>query len=177
MLHRYDFFPQALDYSAIDAWVKTTDEEAWVAARQVMRSEGLLVGGSSGSALAGTLQYLKSQEGRKNFGDVEGKNVVVLFPDGCVDHHLRNLKMKDQTKLTTMCFCAFSGYATIFLNHGSSIHSMLEGPPRSRRRYRRSSVPVTPPTILPGPDLVALWTPRLRVDALISYGLWKVVAC
>lgn len=46
-----------------------------------MRKEGLLVGGSSGSALSGTLTWLKSEQGRK-FAETEGMNVVVLLPDG-----------------------------------------------------------------------------------------------
>ena len=48
-----------------------------------MRDEGLLVGGSSGSALAGALRWLKTKEG-KQYGALEGANVVVLLPDGCV---------------------------------------------------------------------------------------------
>jgi cystathionine beta-synthase len=46
-----------------------------------MRSEGLLVGGSSGSALYGALKWLKSEEG-KNAANKEGMNVVILLPDG-----------------------------------------------------------------------------------------------
>ena len=46
-----------------------------------MRKEGLLVGGSSGSALSGALAWLKSEQGRK-FAETEGLNVVVLLPDG-----------------------------------------------------------------------------------------------
>ena len=46
-----------------------------------MRLEGLLVGGSSGSALAGALMWLKSPEGQK-IAQEEGKNVVILLPDG-----------------------------------------------------------------------------------------------
>lgn len=48
-----------------------------------MRLEGLLVGGSSGSALSGALTWLKSDQGRK-FAQTKGMNVVVLLPDGCV---------------------------------------------------------------------------------------------
>lgn len=46
-----------------------------------MRSEGLLVGGSSGTALAGALRWLKTPEGQVA-ADKPGKNVVVLLPDG-----------------------------------------------------------------------------------------------
>ena len=47
----------------------------------LMRSEGLLVGGSSGTALAGTLRWLKTEEGQV-VANERGKNVVVLLPDG-----------------------------------------------------------------------------------------------
>jgi cystathionine beta-synthase len=66
----------------VDTWIKTDDDEAFAAARRLIRTEGLLVGGSSGSALAGALRWLKTGEGWERFGNVEGANVVVLLPDG-----------------------------------------------------------------------------------------------
>ena len=48
-----------------------------------MRTEGLLVGGSSGSTMAGALKWFKTEEGRK-VAEAEGKNVVVLLADGFV---------------------------------------------------------------------------------------------
>ncbi|KAF9482565.1 pyridoxal phosphate-dependent enzyme, beta subunit [Pholiota conissans] len=77
----YDFVPDVLDRKDIDAWVKTADEESFSAVQQLMRTEGLLVGGSSGSALAGALRWLKSDEG-EIIASAPGKNVVVLLPDG-----------------------------------------------------------------------------------------------
>ena len=76
----YDFIPDVLDHSDVDVWLKTTDEESFDAVRVLMRSEGLLVGGSSGTALAGTLKWLKTEEGQ--VANERGKNVVVLLPDG-----------------------------------------------------------------------------------------------
>ena len=49
-----------------------------------MRLEGLLVGGSSGAALAGAIQYLQESEEGRVWGGREGANVVVLFADGFV---------------------------------------------------------------------------------------------
>lgn len=77
----YDFVPDVLDRKDVDTWVKTNDADAFAAARLLMREEGLLVGGSSGSALAGALAWLKSPEGQA-LAQSEGKNVVVLLPDG-----------------------------------------------------------------------------------------------
>jgi cystathionine beta-synthase len=79
----YDFIPAVLAREApeVDVWMKTGDEEAFKAVRMLMRQEGLLVGGSSGSALSGGLKWLKSEEGMK-IGNCVGANVVVLLADG-----------------------------------------------------------------------------------------------
>ncbi|KZT10106.1 pyridoxal phosphate-dependent enzyme beta subunit [Laetiporus sulphureus 93-53] len=78
----YDFVPDVLAREEIDHWVKTSDDEAFAAVRKLMRVEGLLVGGSSGSALSGVLRWLKeTQEGRRA-AQTRGANVVVLLPDG-----------------------------------------------------------------------------------------------
>jgi cystathionine beta-synthase len=79
----YDFIPDVLsrDPADVDHWIKTADEEAFEAVRKLMRLEGLLVGGSSGSALSGALRWLKSEQGR-SIAQTKGLNVVVLLPDG-----------------------------------------------------------------------------------------------
>ena len=77
----YDFVPDVLGRKDVDIWLKTGDEESFATVQTIMRCEGLLVGGSSGSALAGTLRWLKSDAG-KGIANSPGKNVVVLFPDG-----------------------------------------------------------------------------------------------
>jgi cystathionine beta-synthase len=70
----YDFIPAVLDRSTVDEWVKTTDQHSFLLARRLIREEGLLVGGSSGSALFAALQ--KAPRLRK------GQNCVVVLPDG-----------------------------------------------------------------------------------------------
>lgn len=92
----YDFVPDVLNRKDVDAWIKTDDVDAFAAARLLMREEGLLVGGSSGSALAGALRWLKSQEGQ-SIAQTEGKNVVVLLPDG-----IRNYMSKPWFSQMTM---------------------------------------------------------------------------
>lgn len=79
----YDFIPDVLsrDPSDVDSWIKTSDEEAFAAVQVLMRKEGLLVGGSSGSALSGALKWLQSKAGQET-ARTEGLNVVVLLPDG-----------------------------------------------------------------------------------------------
>ncbi|KAI1796685.1 cystathionine beta-synthase [Ganoderma leucocontextum] len=79
----YDFIPDVLsrDPADVNDWLKTSDSEAFVAVRLLMRHEGLLVGGSSGSALSGALRWLRSDKGRA-IAQTKGANVVVLLPDG-----------------------------------------------------------------------------------------------
>ncbi|KAH0836713.1 tryptophan synthase beta subunit-like PLP-dependent enzyme [Lanmaoa asiatica] len=87
----YGFIPEVLsrDPGDVDTWLKTADQEAFKAVQRLMKKEGLLVGGSSGSALSGALTWLKSEQGRK-FAETEGMNVVVLLPDG-----IRNYMSKE----------------------------------------------------------------------------------
>jgi len=47
----YDFLPDVLDNTLIDEYVKTADKESFLMARRLIREEGLLVGGSSGSVV------------------------------------------------------------------------------------------------------------------------------
>jgi cystathionine beta-synthase len=79
----YDFVPQVLsrDPADVNHWIKTSDEDAFAAVQELMRSEGLLVGGSSGSALSGALKWLQSEAGLE-IAQTRGMNVVVLLPDG-----------------------------------------------------------------------------------------------
>lgn len=69
----YDFFPEVLDNKLIDQYIKTNDENSFHAARQLMRDEGLLVGGSSGAAMWGALQAAKTLK--------KGQKCLVILPD------------------------------------------------------------------------------------------------
>jgi len=61
----YDFFPKVLDNSIIDEYIKLPDAESFETARQIIKQEGLLIGGSSGGAVWAALQcakHLKSND-------------------------------------------------------------------------------------------------------------------
>lgn len=70
----YDFIPEVLDRSLVDQWVKTNDRQSFLLARRMIREEGLLCGGSCGSALSATLIAAASLP--------ENANCVVILPDG-----------------------------------------------------------------------------------------------
>ena len=70
----YDFIPDVLDRNLVDRWVKTNDPESFKYARALMRDEGLLVGGSSGSAMQAAFKEAKSLKA--------GQNCVIILADG-----------------------------------------------------------------------------------------------
>jgi cystathionine beta-synthase len=55
----YDFIPDVLDLSSVDRWVKSNDKDSFRVARQLIRQEGLLVGGSCGAAVWAGMQIAK----------------------------------------------------------------------------------------------------------------------
>lgn len=70
----YDFIPDVLDNSLVDEYIKVNDKDSFITARRLIREEGLLVGGSSGSAMWATLQVAKQLK--------KGQKCLVLLPDG-----------------------------------------------------------------------------------------------
>ncbi len=70
-----DFIPSVYDFNYIDDMVKVNDKESLLMARRLVREEGMFVGGSCGSAVAGAVRYATE----RNLG--EDKMVVVLLPD------------------------------------------------------------------------------------------------
>jgi cystathionine beta-synthase len=54
-----DFVPKTLNSQLVDEWVRISDSESFLTARALARREGLLVGGSSGTAVAAALRYAR----------------------------------------------------------------------------------------------------------------------
>ena len=68
------FIPEVLNADLLDEVLPITTEQAYDAARLMAKREGLLVGISSGAALAAALEIASRPE-------AEGKKIVVLLPD------------------------------------------------------------------------------------------------
>ncbi|CAL8268577.1 unnamed protein product [Lota lota] len=69
----YDFVPTVMDRSVIDVWCKTRDEESFVMSRRLIREEGLLCGGSAGTAMVAAMKAARDLK--------EGQRCVVILPD------------------------------------------------------------------------------------------------
>jgi cystathionine beta-synthase len=68
-----DYVPGVLQFEYVDEVVEANDKESFLMARRLAREEGLMVGGSAGTAVAGLLKIAE------RFGDDD--LVVVLLPD------------------------------------------------------------------------------------------------
>lgn len=69
------FVPKILDTSVYDEVIAVSGDDAFAFGRLTGKKEGVLVGISSGAALAAAVQLAKRKEN-------EGKNIVVILPDG-----------------------------------------------------------------------------------------------
>jgi cystathionine beta-synthase len=68
-----DFIPGTFDPTVVDRYIRVSDRDSFRTARAVTRQEGILVGGSAGTAVFAALQVARELD--------ETKLVVVLLPD------------------------------------------------------------------------------------------------
>ncbi len=68
-----DFFPSTMNLKIIDEIVRVDDKECFLMTRDLVRLEGLYVGGSGGAAVAGAIKYAQTTNTKQN--------ILVLLPD------------------------------------------------------------------------------------------------
>jgi cystathionine beta-synthase len=69
-----DFLPTTMNLKLVDEIVRVDDKECFLMTRELVRQEGLFVGGSSGAAVAGAIKYAEASKRKEN--------ILVLLPDG-----------------------------------------------------------------------------------------------
>ena len=67
-----DFVPKTMNLNLVDKVIKVNDKEAFESTRLLAEKEGLIVGSSSGAALAAALKFSE---------EIEEGNIVIVFPD------------------------------------------------------------------------------------------------
>jgi cystathionine beta-synthase len=68
-----DFIPKTFDRQMVDEMIRVSDRDSFNMARRLAREEGLLVGGSAGTAMTAALKYAQRL--------TEPRTIVVLLPD------------------------------------------------------------------------------------------------
>ena len=68
-----DFMPGTMDMSMVDEWVTVGDRDSFETARRITREEGILVGGSCGTAMWAAIRVARRLD--------SDKTVLVLLPD------------------------------------------------------------------------------------------------
>lgn len=68
-----DWLPGTLNFDVIDEMIEVTDRESFLMARRLTREEGIFVGGSAGTAMAGALKVAERMK--------ENDVMVILLPD------------------------------------------------------------------------------------------------
>jgi cystathionine beta-synthase len=69
-----DFLPGTMNLKIVDDIMRVDDKECFLMTRELVRQEGLFVGGSSGAAVAGAIKYAEMSKRKEN--------ILVLLPDG-----------------------------------------------------------------------------------------------
>jgi len=121
-----DFLPKNVDFSLIDHFEKVTDKDAAMMTREIVKQEGIFVGNSAGSAMAGLLQL------KDNFK--AGEVVVVIFHDHGTrylgkmfnDEWMRSKGFIDKKGLTAKDLVASQKGKLISLNVNDSIENAVK---------------------------------------------------
>ena len=80
-----DFFPSTVDLKILDEIIRVDDKECFTMTRELVRNEGLYVGGTCGAAVAGALKYARQTQKKENIlvilADSAAKYLSKIFND------------------------------------------------------------------------------------------------
>jgi cystathionine beta-synthase len=160
-----DFWPETFDRTLVDRWIRVSDRDSFVAARRLAESEGILAGGSSGTAMHAALQLAAEL-------DDPAAMIVTILPDGGRSYLS---KVYNDAWMTEHGFLARGGAATVGdvlrLKHGLGevpplvsvgAHQRVRDAVALLHEHRVSQLPV-----------VSAHDPRTIVGSVAERGLLK----
>ena len=145
----YDFIPDVLERGIVDEWIKSEDRESFLMARRLIRQEGLLCGGSSGSAVWAAVEMAKK------YGP--GKRIVTVLPDS-----VRNY----MTKFMDEAWLRENGFTERVWETGS-VAEMLRAMPR-RELFTAASSDTVADSVLLMKERGVSQLPVLENDRLVG---------
>jgi len=93
----YDFVPTVLEQDVVDFYVKSDDDESFAMCRNIVRHEGLLIGGSCGATMAGAFRFIREH----NIG--ADKRVCILFADSARNYMSKFMTTTGWRKRASTC--------------------------------------------------------------------------
>ncbi len=158
----YDFIPDVLDTGLVDEWVKTNDRDSFVTARQLIRQEGLLVGGSSGAAVWAARQVAMRMK--------PGQRVVVILPDSIRNYLTKFVSdawMRQHQFLESDFELGTIGDALIAMNKGEVISMQIdESVENAMVRFKENGISQMP--VLDDGALAGILTEYDLLQGLVS---------
>ncbi|HHH30645.1 MAG TPA: cystathionine beta-synthase, partial [Polyangiaceae bacterium] len=168
----YDFIPDVLDRSLVDEWIKTNDRDSFRTARQLIRQEGLLCGGSCGSAAWAARKVCMQMK--------EGQRVVVILPDSIRNYLTKFVSdawMRQHGFLESEFELGTIGDALLAMNKGDviavNIDQSIEEAMALFKKHGISQMPVLDDNALAGiiteyDMLQALVAQRVKLDTKVA---------
>jgi cystathionine beta-synthase len=110
-----DFLPSTIELSDLDEVVRVDDKECFLTTRDLVRLEGLFVGGASGAAVAGALKYARGRQKKENIVIVLGDRASMYLSKIFNDDWMRENGFLDNepTSATVSDLLARRGSATV----------------------------------------------------------------
>merc|ERR1711976_82955 len=83
----YDFVPKNCERENVDHWVKVEDHDAFRLAKMLLKHEGLMCGGTTGSNLSGCFKFIREN----NLQDDSSLRFIVIAPDNIRNYMSKHL--------------------------------------------------------------------------------------
>jgi len=136
-----DFIPPIADFSMVKGAYTITDEESFETARELLKTEGIFAGSSSGTLIAAAIKYCREQKSAKNVVtfvcDSGNKYLTKMYNDFWLrDNGL--IKSEQVGDLTDIISRNYEKNEIVYLKPGDTLNNAY----KKMRSYDISQIPV-----------------------------------